>query len=249
MEKTMDKLWFIPPTDFVSNLNDDDRTSLLSLGNKKTFRKNELIFQAGSHGDHVYILLDGRAKIYQLAPKGKEVIMWFCFHGEMFGLAEVARGGSREVYARACSDSDIIRIRQDDFKAFLANNPHVALLTIDLLSCRLRVLGDMLINLTADDVTSRVIKLLTRLSARYGKRVGDDIYLDIPLTHQEIADMISTSRQTVSTIMGELKRKGVLRTENHCIHIQEPELLEHMIGDRNPDKVVSISNMKNKQTK
>ncbi len=234
----MNKIWYIPPNDFLSNLADSDRKNLLSLGNQKSFRKNELIFQAGSPGDYVYFLLDGRVKIFQLSSNGKEVIMWFCFHGEMFGLAEVTRGGNREVYARACSDTEIIRIKQDAFKDYLLKNPQVALLTIDLLSCRLRVLGDMLINLTADDVTSRVIKLLTRLSARYGKKIGDYIYLDIPLTHQEIADMVSTSRQTVSTIMSELKRKGVLRTENHCIHIHEPELLESMMEDNTAEKVL-----------
>lgn len=236
----MNDVWYIPPSDFISKLDESDSAKLLSLGIRRDYKKNELIFQAGSPGKQVYFLIDGRAKIYQLSPGGKEVIMWFCFQGEMFGLAEVYRGGRREVYARACTDISVIQVSQDNFKHFIAENTAAALLTIEILSCRLRVLGDMLLNLATDDVTSRIIKLLTRLNARYGKKVGNDIFLDIPLTHQEIADMVSSSRQTVSTILGDMKKKGILSIQNHRIHITEPETLENMI-DTYSDKVVPMS--------
>ena len=235
----MNNLWYIPPSDFMSKLDPSESAKLLTLGKSVNYKKNDLIFQAGSPGQQVYFLLDGRAKIYQLSPGGKEVILWFCFQGEMFGLAEVYRGGRREVYARACSDMKVLQVSQENFKKFIAENSSAALLTIDLLSCRLRVLGDMLLNIATDDVTSRIIKLITRLNARYGKKIGNDIYLDIPLTHQEIADMISSSRQTVSTILGDMKKKGILSIRNHRIHINEPATLEHMM-DNHADKVVEL---------
>ena len=89
----------------------------------------------------------------------------------------------------------------------------------------MRALGDMLLNLASDDVMSRLIKLLTRLCSRYGKHEGNNIILDIPLTHQEIADMIGASRQTVSSSISALKRQGYLDIENHCIHIKDSQSL------------------------
>ncbi|MGD8926956.1 MAG: Crp/Fnr family transcriptional regulator [Thioalkalispiraceae bacterium] len=221
----MEQLWYTQQTDYLSQLSANDRNDLVALGKRHSYEKHDLIFQAGSPGDYVYLLSNGRAKIYQLSPTGKEVILWFCFSGEMFGMAEVCRRGQREVYARACSRTDVIKVSQKAFKEFLATHSEAAMLTIDLLSCRMRALGDMLLNLASDDVMSRLIKLLTRLSNRYGKYEGNNIILDIPLTHQEIADMIGASRQTVSSSISALKRRGYLDIENHCIHIKDSQSL------------------------
>ena len=221
----MEHLWYTQQANFLSQLSDHDLADLLAIGKLRTYKKHQIIFQAGSPGDHVYFLKEGRAKIYHLSPSSKEVILWFCFSGEMFGMAEVCRGGQREVYARACNDSEVVMVNQQHFKEFLGTHNEAAMLTIDLLSCRMRVLGDMLLNLTSDDVMSRLIKLFTRLCVRYGKSSGSDIMLDIKLTHQDMADMIGASRQTVSSTISALKKQGVLSIENHCIYIKSSEML------------------------
>ncbi|HEB59512.1 MAG TPA: Crp/Fnr family transcriptional regulator [Gammaproteobacteria bacterium] len=221
----MEKLWYTQQTDFLSQLNPKDREELLAIGDQFSCRKNDLIFQAGSPGDSVYFLSDGRAKIFQLSPTGKEVILWFCFAGEMFGMAEIYRRERREVYARACCDTRVVRVNQQDFKNYLTTHVDVAMLTIDLLSCRLRALGDLLLDIASDDVMSRLIKLLTRLSTRYGIADGDAIRLEIPLTHQEMADMIGASRQTVSSAISELRKQGFLSIEHQHILIHKSEEL------------------------
>ena len=224
----MQQYWFLPPSDFLGNLHPDDRDALLSLGAARDYRKGEHVFLSGAPGRNVYVLQEGRAKIYKLSGSGKEVILWFCLPGEMFGLAEVSRGGSREVFARLCTDSRVYSIPRDDFRRFLETHVDCAMQVIDLLSCRLRVLGDMFLNLAADDVGSRVVKLLMRLCASYGRSDKADFILDLPLTHQEIADMVGATRQTVTTILNEMKRRGILRMEQHCIHIQNQEQLESL---------------------
>jgi CRP/FNR family transcriptional regulator len=103
---------------------------------------------------------------------------------------------------------------------------------MQVLSSRLRILGEMFVNLVADDVNTRIAKLILRLSARFGMRVGKEIFFNIPLTHQEIADMIGTSRQTVTSTLSVLKRQGVLNIDNHRIHIESEELLNEMTQSR-----------------
>lgn len=228
----MNEPWFVTPLDFLGKMAPGDKDRLLGIAQRQAYRKNALIFQAGSPGKHVYFLLEGRVKIYALSTSGKATLLWFCFPGEVFGFAEITRGGPREVYAQACTDTVVMTIARDEFKAFLVDHPSTAMMVIDVLSCRLRTLGDMLINLTADDVSTRLVKLLTRLAARYGKHVDSrDTILAIPLTHQDIADMIGTSRQTVTSVLNELKRKDVLYIENHMIHICRQDLLERLVSD------------------
>jgi CRP/FNR family transcriptional regulator len=218
----------VAPSNYLARLSPADHADLLTLGVLQRYQKGDLVFHAGAPGHHVYFLIRGRVKIYQYSPQGRVVILWFCFPGEIFGLAEVVRGGGRVVNAQACETSEVLAVSQERFREFIATHPGAALLSMEVLSSRLRILGEILVNLVSDDVNTRIAKLILRLSARYGTRVGKDIFLNIPLTHQEIADMVGTSRQTVTAALSALKRQGALSIDNHCIHIESEELLNEI---------------------
>lgn len=218
----------VAPSNFLAQLGADDFAGLLAIATVQHYGKGDFVFHSGAPGSNVYFLRSGKVKIHQLSPLGREVILWFCFAGEIFGLAEVARGGGRVVNAQACEPSEVLAVAQEKFRGFLDHHPRIAMLSMQVLSSRLRVLGDMFVNLVADDVNTRIAKLILRLSARYGTRVGKEIFLNIPLTHQEIADMVGTSRQTVTSALSALKRRGVLSIDSHRIHIESEELLNEL---------------------
>ena len=215
----------VAPSNFIAQLDADDFAGLLAIATVQHYGKGDFVFRSGAPGSNVYFLRSGKVKIHQLSPVGREVILWFCFPGEIFGLAEVARGGGRVVNAQACEPSEVLAVAQEKFINFVDHHPRIARLSMQVLSSRLRILGEMFVNLVADDVNTRIAKLILRLSARYGTRVGKEIFLNIPLTHQEIADMIGTSRQTVTSALSALKRQGVLSIDSHRIHIESEELL------------------------
>lgn len=212
-------------SDFVGHLSAADREALAALGQRRTYAKGDHVFLAGEPGAHVYFLESGRVKIYQAAGSGRDVILWFCLPGEIFGLAEVARGGGREVSAQAGEASVVLAVAQESFRQFVAARPQAALLSMQVLSARLRGLSDVLVNLVADDADTRIAKLILRLGARYGVRSAGTIHLEIPLTHQEIADMVGTTRQTVTSALSRLRKQGVLSVGSHRIHIESEELL------------------------
>jgi CRP/FNR family transcriptional regulator len=215
-----------PTSDFLGHLAAGDRAALTALGHHRDYRKGASIFRAGDPGAHVYFLESGRVKIYQASGAGREVILWFCLTGEIFGVAEVARGGGgRVVGAVACEDCVVLSLATDAFKEFLLAYPHAALLALQVLSSRLRGLSDVLTNLVSDEVDIRIAKLILRLGARYGRREGSVIHLEIPLTHQEIADMVGTTRQTVSAVLSRLRRQRVLSIDSHRIHIESEKEL------------------------
>lgn len=224
------------PQDVFNLMSAPDLDALIALAHPRTYAKGEFIFRAGDASQYVYFLRDGRAKIFQVAPSGKEVILWFCFPGEVCGLSEVARGGERSVSAIACDKTTVLNVANEAFQAYLLGHPHAAFSMIQMLSCRLRGLSDMTLNLVSDDVQTRAAKLILRLSSRYGRRVGTEILLDIPLTHQEMADMIGTTRQSFTSVLNEFKRQGILSIDNRRIQIQSEKSfsqLNHLAASEN----------------
>jgi len=218
--------WFIQTSDFLNNLPQSARDSLLSITEQHNYTKSDFIFSAGTDSEYVYILRTGQVEIYELSSKSKKVILWFCFPGEVFGLSEITRGAKRTVYAQACTNSDVYLIPRGAFNNFLAQHPDASMSIIDLLSCRLRGLSSMLSNLASDDVTSRIIKLFIRMSMLHGAQQEDVLTINMHITHQEIADMVGSSRQTATSIIGQLKREGLLRIENDTIQIDKSSLPE-----------------------
>jgi CRP/FNR family transcriptional regulator len=226
----MEGRWDAHPIDFISHLNLQDRQALHHIGTKRYFRKEEMVFHVGASSGEVFLLRTGRVKIFELSKEGKEVILWFCFPGELFGLSELCQRKDRDVNAQACSAVEVLAIKNTDFQRYIKQHAHLALRVIELLGYRLRELSDVLMNLASDDVTCRVVKLLTRLCSRYGKLVGDEILLDIALTHQEMADMIGTSRQSVTTVLSMLRKKGVLKMQQRFICLQDIAWIEAVAG-------------------
>lgn len=227
--------WSNPPSNFLASLDEVARAELMVCAKRRRVRKGQHIFRAGSPGENVYILEQGRAKIYELSQSGKEVILWFCLPGEIFGLAEIPHGAPREVSAVASTESEVIAVPRDHFKQFLLAHPYAAFSLIDLLSSRMRMLGALMLAMATEEVQPRVAKLLLGLMTRY--RGACDLHencnhhkIDLRLTHQEIADMSGTSRQSVSSLVVDWKQKGILFVHDHTLYIEDEEALRHLAG-------------------
>lgn len=202
----------VRPLDFLARLGGAERTALLAMASRRAAARGEVLFKAGTPGDFVYLLESGRIKVYHLSASGKEVVLWYCKTGEIFGLAEVCQACGRQVYAEACESSRVLTVAPDDFRNFLIHYPPAALLVNDVLASRLRSLGHLVQGLVTSDVNERVTQLLMRLAAQHGVPVGDDIVIDLRLTHQELANMIGTTRQSVNAVLNDLQRRELVLT-------------------------------------
>ena len=214
-------------SDFLSYLSQDETDALLRCARKVHLEKNQSIFNVGDMSGTVYIVAKGCIKLFRLTPDGKEVIFWLSFPGEIFGLAELFNDVDREISAEANMASEILAISRSDILRFFRSHPETAMRAICILSARLRSLEYSLINLATEDVETRLLRLLLRLSAVSKTCTvtssGDEICVDYPLTHQDIANQIGASRQTVSSTLASLKRRGVIEVKQRRIHIPNRE--------------------------
>lgn len=212
-------------TDFLGQLDAGSRRDLLAHTVRRHFRKGDFIFRVGDHGDAVFVLLDGRVKTYKLSPSGREVILWFCFPGEIFGLVETPHHKGRMVNVQACEKTEIAELPSARFHEFLESHPDVSQLCIKIIASRLGMLANRVVYLTTDNASARIAKLLMDLAARYGD--GKDTAGDIPfnLTHQEIADITGIQRQTATRILGQFTARGALKIRYRRINIRDRDLL------------------------
>ncbi len=213
---------------FLNKLQVIEWQELQAIAHTNQYKKNSYIFRANELSNALYVLLEGRVKITRLSQHGRELIQWFCLPGEIFGLSEDNFSHRRGLYAQAITGAKLLCIQKSDFEQFILERPRVSLLIIKQLASRLRTLGDTLLNITSDDAHIRFIKLLQRLCDFYGRKSEQGVYVDIYLTHQEMADMIGVCRQTVSSMIGQLKRSGIMTTNRTGIYIQSPQKLHQM---------------------
>ncbi len=183
----------------------------------------------GDFKQGAYILLSGRLKFFRLAPSGREVILWFCFPGEIFGMSEVPAGKGRRVNVQACEDSEVAVVPDAAFNRYLEHHPNAGRLCRQTMAARLGLLTNTLVNLVADDAYAKVAKLILHLGLKHGTRQGKALTLDAPFTHQEIANMSGVNRQTVTRILGDLQRKRILSLARRRIRIENDETLNELI--------------------
>lgn len=213
------------PWNVLDQLTPEQLGALDQTGMLRKLLKGDFVFRSGENAEGVYFLKSGKIKVCHPLSSGKEVNLWFCFGGDIFGLAEAAQNGERAVNAQACVDSEVLSIPRESFNAYLFDHPQVMFLLLQVMSSRLRCLSETLANVAGEKVQTRLVRLMLWLCARYRKRDENNLVMNVLLTHQEIADMIGTTRQTVTSIMSDLKRKGILETRDHYIHILDQSLL------------------------
>lgn len=201
---------------------------LARIGSIREVRKNDYGFRAGADAADIYLLERGCIKIFGTSPEGTEMLLCVTSAGELYGLSEALRPTDepRHAYdAVACEDSRLIVIPRAQFQSLLLRQPSVAIHIIETLSYRLDESRQKLVNLTSTNMAARVARIVLHMTACYGTHVGTAVELGVPLTQQEVADMVGGARQTVSAILNTLKTEGILSITNKRIRIENQERL------------------------
>jgi CRP-like cAMP-binding protein len=211
------------PLGFFSQLQDPEKDHLLRIGTKRLFTKNDFVFKAGQSDLNVYILNYGRIKLYGSSPEGRDVLLWFSVPGEIFGLAECLQESPRQVYARAAEPCEVLCIAHTAFKSWLMTRPEISVRLMKIMSVRMRELSLRFLSRANGNIQTEIAQLLLRLGMTHGKLAGQHIHMDIPLTEQDIADMVGSCRQGVSTCLAKMKRAGTIDNVKRFLIIKNQE--------------------------
>ncbi|RKO67518.1 Crp/Fnr family transcriptional regulator [Desulfofundulus salinus] len=205
-----------------AGLSDEQLAEIARLILDRKYRKGHIIFMEGEPGEAVYLLKSGRVKIYKQDEEGREHILHYINPGEVFAEVVLFDGGEYPACAEVVEDAHVGLIRNRDMDVLILKNPSIALALLKIMARRLRVSQRQIMELALKDTTRRLASVLLELALEHGEPEDNGIRITMPLTNQELANLVGTSRETANRILGELRRdKAVAVTRQGIVVFKE----------------------------
>ncbi len=216
------KLWHLEQINLFKNLSDQELEELNELTVMKTADKNQFIYFPKEPSKILFFLKAGRIKIGSYSQDGKEVIKAILYPGEVFGEMGIVGEESRKDFAVAMdSDTRMCTLHVDQFKKMMHENSELSLEVTKNIGEKLRNIERRLESLIFKDARERIIDFMKEMALKYGKKIGVEVLVKHDLTHQDIANLTATSRQTVTTVLNDLKEKDLIYMERKRFLIRE----------------------------
>jgi CRP/FNR family cyclic AMP-dependent transcriptional regulator len=183
-------------------------------------REGESVFEQGDQGDALYLVLSGRIKLRRRTRDERNSLGAIIGAGEYFGELSLLDAGPRTADALAASDSQLAKISRQFFVAWAERNPQFALQALNCISRRLKRTYDEREDLLYTDTRTRLSKKILALTDRFGSLDAKGrTVVNHGLTQEDLAQLIGSSRETVSKVLAEFSRRGWIHVEGRAIVI------------------------------
>lgn len=192
----------------------------------KSFKKGEYIYVPDDKSEYLFFINSGRVKIGTFGAAGKEVTKSILQEGEVFGELSMVGQDKRRDFAEAIDEVEICGISVDQMRNLFPDHSKLNLFFMKILGSRILDMENRLESMVFKDSRTRVIEYLIQLTDRRGERVGYEYVVRKFITHQDIANLTATSRQTVTTVLNELKSKDILTFNRKRLLIRDLDLLK-----------------------
>ena len=201
-------------------LSEHDRRSLAEVSQLRTYSKGETIFTEGDPSDLLYTLVEGRVKVIKMLAAGKEVILEILGPGDPLGAVAAYESRPYPASAVALERTSCLVVRRAAFFHLLETCPSLVRGFLGGLSFRLIELTRRISEVSGSRVETRFARLFLKLAERMGERRPDGLFIPLPLSRQDLADLTGTTIETCIRILSRWGKEGVVLTgkEGFVIH-------------------------------
>lgn len=203
--------WHVRNCSLFQRLSDSQLEFLESSARMRCFSKGSSIYLPNEDADGTFLLAEGRIRICSTTPDGKHCILGFVEPGEIFGELSLVDNGLREERAEAVTKSTVILIPSRDIRQLMEQSAHLTLSVTKLIGFRRKRIERRLRSLLFRNNRDRLTHLLVELADQYGNATTNGIELGIRLSHQDMASIIGATRETVTTLLGEMQAEGLVK--------------------------------------
>jgi CRP-like cAMP-binding protein len=227
---TKTKIWYLQNITLFKGFTEDEMAELDRITSMASVKKKKPIYLPGDPGRQVYILKSGRVKISRITEDGKEITLALLKPGEIFGELEALDETPRDTLAEALDDIQLCVIQREDFMALLKKHMDLFFRLTKLIGFRLRSIESRIEEMVFRDVPARLAHLLLELGKEFGQQEGNNTRIGIRLTHQEIANLIGSTRETVTSTLTDFRKQGMVQLDSHYILITNSQKLTRLLG-------------------
>jgi CRP-like cAMP-binding protein len=206
----------------------DSLAKLAATAQTQTYRARQVVYLPGDRAASVHFIASGRVKVSKVTRDGKELTLAYRTSGDFFGETCLLEGGPREEMVEAMEATTGVELDRTGLDRLIAAHAQVAYPFVRALIGRWRALETKVEQLVFKDVGSKLAELLLRLGSDHGVEHRRGLVLGLKITHQEMANLIGSTRETVSLTLSQFKRKGLIHTEGRKVILADREGLRSL---------------------
>lgn len=193
----------------------DEVDELLRLIEHRSYKKGELLFLEGEKAETLFIVNEGKLKLYKYTKTGREQILYLLKEGDCWGELQLLNETNFDCSAKVLEDCYIITIKKVDFQRLMLKNPMMSLKLLDVARKRLDHLEQMAMMLADNDSDVKLAYLLLKLADEYGIRLEDRVSISLPLTREEMANYTGLTKETISRKLKLFSNQGLIEVIGH----------------------------------
>lgn len=219
------KAQFLRRVPIFGGLNQESLERVAAIMSEKIYARKSIVFHEGDQGNTLYIIKNGRIKIAKVAMDGREKTLTILLGGDFFGEMAIFDNLPRSATAEALeNDVHLFAINKSDFERLINENPSIALRIMKDLTRRIRQINQQVEDLAFKDVHGRVASTLFQLLETEEQTVGRTL-TSLRMTHQDLANMVGSSRETVTRALNRLQSEGAISISHQRIEVLDREFL------------------------
>jgi CRP/FNR family transcriptional regulator len=216
---------FIRKVPLFATLSESEFQSIEHIFVIREYRENQVIFVEEETGRYMYIVLAGKIKVTKSTSDGRESILAIHQAGDFFGEMSLLDGKTSPATVSAMEDCRIASISSGDFQRYLMRNEKVLQQIIQVLCARVRQGWAQVQSLSYGTAESRIRLGIQQLARKHGVHDARGTIIDLKITHQELAEMVGTSRETVTRTLASLQKQGAIQLEHRRIVVLSQGML------------------------
>lgn len=203
---------------------DDDLNLILKNSILRSIEEGSFFFLQGDEATYLYVLASGQVKLMQSNPNGQQVNLRTIYPWQMFGALGATRGegAAYPATAQALENSTALAIHSKFLRSMLETRPYLSFDLMNLMTSYIQEMQARYRELATERVEQRVANALIRLAGQTGIRSDKEAGIELSFSRQDVAEMTGTTLYTVSRLLSDWERKGVLKTGREKIKILKP---------------------------
>jgi len=219
-------IWYLENIDVSGIFCPKKLSHNISENHVKVVKKDEYVYLPDQDSDKIYFINKGRIKIGSYAESGKEITKAILGKGEVFGELAMLGENKRRDYAIAVEETNICCISSNEMKNLIKDHSSLSMFFMKMMGSKVIEMENRLESLVFKDSRSRIVQYLSELVVKRGQRVGYEWVVRNFITHQEIANLTATSRQTVTTVLNELRNDEIITFNRKRLLVRDLDKLK-----------------------